>query len=116
MDRGFYSLIDLFVLGSGFYALYGAFVLKRDGKVIRTFLLPKDVEPSSCKDLQAYANLMAPKLQILGIAMIVYGLVSLLNTYVVPVWTLFWVMMAAFFLVLIWYGIELRKATKRYFP
>lgn len=116
MDRGLYSLIDLFVLGSGFYALYCAFVLKKDGKVIRTFLLPRDVEPSACRDLPGYAGFMAPRLQALGAAMIAYALVSLLNTYVVPVWNLFWVMMAVFLLVLVWYGMALRKANRIYFP
>ena len=47
--------------------------------------------------------------------MVVYSGISLLNTYVVEVRNLFWLMMAVFFLVLFWYGLEVKKAMKKYF-
>lgn len=110
-----FSLIDLMVFGFGFYALYSAFVLHRDGKIIRTFLVFKDTNIDDCKDLQGYANFMAPKLYSLGAIMIAYGIISILNTYIVEIPTLFVIMMAAFLIVLIWYAIETKKALKKYF-
>ena len=38
---------------------------------------------NTCKDLGAYAASMAPKLSTLAGVMILYGVVSLINTYVV---------------------------------
>lgn len=110
-----FSLIDLMVLAFGFYALYSAFVLHKDGKVIRTFLVFKDTDINDCKDLQGYANFMAPKLYTLGAIMIAYGVISMLNTYVVEIPTLFAIMMIGFLIVLIWYALEVKKALKKYF-
>ncbi len=112
---GIFNMIDLLVLGFGFYAMYSAWVLQREGRIIRTFLVAKDTDLDSCKDLQGYANYISPKLWTLGIVMAVYGGVSLLNTYVVSVNTLFWLMMAVFLVTLFWYGTEVKKAMKKYF-
>ncbi|MBS6396526.1 MAG: hypothetical protein KH452_05185 [Clostridiales bacterium] len=112
---GIFNLIDLIVLGFGFYALYGAYVLQREGKIVRTFLVFKDTDIEQCRDLQGYANCMAPKLWALGGIMVVYGIISLLNTYVVEISSLFMAMMAVFLLALFWYGMEVRKAMKKYF-
>lgn len=112
---GLFNLIDLCVLGFGFYALYSAYVLQREGKIIRTFLVFKETDLDSCKDLQGYANFMAPKLWAFGIIMIVYSVISMINTYLVSIETLFWVMMAVFLLALIWYAMEVKKAMKKYF-
>ena len=45
--NGIFNLIDWLVLGFGFYAMYSAFVLNREGKIIRTFLVFKDTDLSS---------------------------------------------------------------------
>lgn len=112
---GIFNLIDFMVLGFGFYALYAAYVLQREGKIIRTFLVFKETDLDSCKDLQSYANYMAPKLWVLGGVMIGYSAVSMINTYVVNIQSLFWLMMAVFLAVLIWYAMAAKKAMKKYF-
>lgn len=112
---GIFNLIDLLVLGFGFYAMYSARVLQKEGKIIRTFLALRDTDLDSCRDLQGYANYMSPKLWTLGIVMIAYSGISLLNTYVVAINSLFWVMMAAFLITLFWYGAQVKKAVKKYF-
>ena len=70
---------------------------------------------NTCKDLGAYAASMAPKLSTLAGVMILYGVVSLINTYVVSIMSLYWVMMVALIGTLTWYGIQTRNATKKYF-
>lgn len=112
---GIFNMLDILVLGCGLYAMYSAYVLRQEGKIVRTFLVFKDTDLDSCKDLQGYANYMSPKLWTLGIVMTVYSLISLANTYVVQINTLFWLMMAAFLVVLFWYGMEAKKAMKKYF-
>lgn len=112
---GIFNLIDIVILGFGFYALYSAYVLKKEGKIVETFLVFKDTDVRTCKDLQGYANYMSPKLGLLGGFMVAYGGVSVLNTYVVPIETLFWVMFVGFLVVLIWYSFAVKKAMKIYF-
>ena len=112
---GIFNMLDVLVLGFGFYAMYSAFVLQREGRIFRTFLIQKDTDPDSCRDLQGYANYMSPRLWTLGGVMVAYSAISLINTYVVEINTLFWLMMAAFLAVLAWYAMEVKKAAKKYF-
>ena len=111
----YFSMLDWIVLAFGVYAMYAAWVLRREGKIIKTFLVFKETEVKKCKDLQGYADFMSPKLWALGIVMTAYAGIALINTYVVAVNSLFWVMMAVFLLSLFWYGIEVKKAMKMYF-
>ena len=77
------------------WSWYAAYVLKTKGKIIKTFLVFKETDVNTCKDLGAYAASMAPKLSTLAGVMILYGVVSLINTYVVSIMSLYWVMMVA---------------------
>ena len=90
-----WNITDLIVLGAGFYALYAAYVLRTQGKIVKTFLVFKDTDVSSCKDLQGYANLMSPKLMVLGGVMVAFIIL--------------------FLAVLFWYGYEVSRAMKKYF-
>ena len=110
-----WSIMDIVILVCGVYALYAAYVLKTKGKIIKTFLVFKETDVNTCKDLGAYAASIAPKLSTLAGVMILYGVVSLINTYVVSIMSLYWVMMVALIGTLIWYGIQTRNATKKYF-
>lgn len=112
---GLFNLIDIIIFACGFYALYSAYVLQRDGKIIRTFLVFKDTKVEDCTDLQGYANFMGPRLWTLGIIMILYGAASLINTYVVNIGTLFGIMMVLFLISLFWYSMEVKKAMARFF-
>ena len=80
-----WSIMDIVILVCGVYALYAAYVLKTKGKIIKTFLVFKETDVNTCKDLGAYAASMAPKLSTLAGVMILYGVVSLINTYVVSI-------------------------------
>ena len=112
---GIWNLMDVLILGCGFYALYSAYVLKTQGKIIKTFLVFKDTDVNSCKDLQEYANLMAPKLYALGGIMVAYGVVSLINTYLVNINGLYMTFIVIFTVALIWYGFAVCKGLKKYF-
>lgn len=110
-----WNITDLIVLGAGFYALYAAYVLRTQGKIVKKFLVFKDTDVSSCKDLQGYANLMSPKLMVLGGVMVAYGAVSLFNTYVASITGLYIAFIILFLAVLFWYGYEVSRAMKKYF-
>ncbi|MDO4261968.1 MAG: hypothetical protein Q4C82_07805 [Eubacteriales bacterium] len=110
-----WSFIDILILGCGVYALYAAYVLKTQGKVIKTFLVFKDTNVADCKDLAAYAHMMSPRLSALGGVMIAYGAVAVINNYMVDVTGLYLAMLVVFILTLIWYGMQTRKAMKIYF-
>ena len=50
-----WSIMDIVILVCGVYALYAAYVLKTKGKIIKTFLVFKETDVNTCKDLGAYA-------------------------------------------------------------
>ncbi len=112
---GIWNLMDVLILGCGFYALYSAYMLKSQGKIIKTFLVFKDTDVDTCKNLQEYAHLMAPKLYALGGIMVAYGVVSLINTYLVNINGLYMTFIVIFAVALIWYGFAVSKALKKYF-
>lgn len=68
-----WSIMDIVILVCGVYALYAAYVLKTKGKIIKTFLVFKETDVNTCKDLGAYAASMAPKLSTLAGDVILYG-------------------------------------------
>lgn len=114
-SSGFWQFMDLIILAAGVYGLYAAWVLKKKGQIIKLFLLMKDKNPGDCKDLQGFANCMSPKLRTCAGVMLIYGLIAVLNFYVIDIHTLYWVMVLVFLVVLFWYGLQLKKAVEQYF-
>ncbi|MCC8139156.1 MAG: hypothetical protein LIO67_02465 [Lachnospiraceae bacterium] len=110
-----WSFMDILILACGVYALYSAYVLKAQGKIVQTFLLSKDTKPEACRDLPAYAGEMSPKLSVMGGVMVAYGVISLINTYLVEVNSLYWVFMIGMIVCLVWYAIMAKRASQKYF-
>ncbi|MCD8364066.1 MAG: hypothetical protein LUC98_14135 [Lachnospiraceae bacterium] len=110
-----WSFMDILILACGVYALYSAYILKTQGKIIQTFLLARDTKPEDCKDLPGYASAMSPKLYVMGGVMVAYGVISLINTYMVEVNSLYWVFMIVMFGCLVWYAIAAKRASEKYF-
>lgn len=111
---GFWSIMDVFFAGAGVYMLYALFLMKTTGEIKTALLLSKDIDLKKCKDLEGYKTYMMPKMLISGIGMILYGAAGLVNTYVTPLGVIYTVIMAAFFVVLIWFAVQGRKAAQRF--
>lgn len=113
--NGIWELLDIMILICGVYAGYSAYVLKNEGKIVRALLLSRDVVEDSCKDLQGYANMMSPKLLTMGGVMVVYSVISLLNTHVLDIRTLYWAALICLLAVMFWYSFQAKKAIQLYF-
>lgn len=111
----FTMLLSIFMLGCGIYCLYAAVMLKTKGVINKTILLGKDTDPRKCKDKQGYINCVFPKTLVLGIVCTLYAVVDLVNTFVVKIPIFWYIMLAAFLVVLIWFGAATSKASKKYF-
>lgn len=111
----FTMLLGIFMLGCGIYCLYAAVMLKTKGIINKTILLGKDTDPRKCKDKEGYINCVFPKTLALGIVCTVYAATDLINTFVVEIPALWYIMLAAFLIVLIWFGASTSKAAKKYF-
>ena len=115
MGNDLFVLMDLLIPVFGLYALYAAYELKKEGKIVETFLLYKGAKAEQCRDLEGYADYMAPRLRMLGGVLIAYGAVALLNDFFVKITGLFLLMIAVFVAALIAYGLAAKKAMQIYF-
>ena len=111
MDTSVWILLDIIFVGAGVYSIYAFILLKTTGEVKTSILLGKDVNIKKCKDIEAYKSYIAPKLLIFGIACTLYGLLGIAdgNLFDVPL-TAYWVCMAVFFAILIWFAYATKKS------
>lgn len=108
-------LIGVVCLIFGVYCLYAYAVMKKTGVINTTILMPKSVRPEKCKDKEAYLKRMLPKVLMLGIMLILYSGVELLNYFYMKNTSVAFTALAVFTLVLIWFGYSVSRAAKQYF-
>ena len=114
--NNFMSIMDIIVLAAGVYVHYGWFMLMFKGEVRQGLMIPRDVNPKSCKDFEGFKSYMGTRSLILGILAVANGAMGLYQDYVRPVHPVFyWIMFGLFLAFLIWYGYCTKKALKDYF-
>ncbi|MDY3920340.1 MAG: hypothetical protein SOZ59_15330 [Candidatus Limivivens sp.] len=114
MDNMF-VLIDLLVAGFGVYILYGWYLMAKKGEVKENLVLPKDTNMKRCKDREGYIACIQPKLLVFGIATTVCGAIGVINDFTGLMGNLYLVVTVIFLIFVIWFGIAVRNAAKKYF-
>lgn len=109
------GIFGILGVGCGLYIFYALYKLKSTGDITSSILLPKDVNPKTCKDKDGYIKAVAPKMAILGISTIIYGLMDLCETFVMSTGNFFWIVLVLVFVVLIWFSVTVFKLNKTYF-
>ena len=111
-----FGFMDYIVLGCGVYGEYSWYMLVKKNEIKKAFLLGGDNTPEDCTDVAGFADMIGIKLLIASIGMLVFGSLSLYNTYVQDLGAILWVGMILFLGILVWYCVMLRKAHLKYFP
>ena len=111
-----FGFMDYIVLGCGVYGVYSWYKKKKKNEIKKAFLLGGDNTPEDCTDVAGFADMIGIKLLIASIGMLVFGSLSLYNTYVQDLGAILWVGMILFLGILVWYCVMLRKAHLKYFP
>lgn len=110
------SIFGIIGVLSGLYIFYEIYRMKTSGEISSSILISKNLNVAHCKDKQGYIEEAVPKMSILGIAVLIYGGSDLFHTYVHPVsQVLLWVILAVFFVILIWFAKAVDKMNKKYF-
>lgn len=115
-DGMFDFLLTIMYYGCGAYCVYTYFKQKKAAELLpNKILCPSNGDPKQCKMPKEFMGFMLPKALILGIVLLVFGTLYVLERYVVKgdVWitlTLMGVPLA----FLIWYAVMQRKAVKRF--
>ena len=102
-------------LACGIYVFYACLQLKVKGLINTSILLPKSIYPDKCRDKVGYIKEVFPKMLLFGTVITAYGVIELVNTYVVEVGALLAVFMILPFVVLIWFGVTISRLNKKYF-
>ena len=80
MNNSMNDLMNLISVLCGGYCLYTWFRLVREKKLfMSSVLLPKDRKPSDCLDEEGYIKPIRPKLGILGLVILLFGVFSAIN-------------------------------------
>ena len=111
-----FSFMDYIVLGCGVYGVYSWYLLTKKHEIKKAFLLGGDNTPDRCTDIEGFAKEVGTKLLIASIAMLVFSAFSLYNSFKQDMGAIYWVAMALFLALLVWYCVALRKANLKYFP
>lgn len=112
---GMWSIMDVIFVVAGLYVIYGWFVMVKNGEIKTEILMNKDVNLRKCKDLEGYKKFIAPKMLSFGIACLVLGGVGLLNTYVVSIPSIIYIIcMVLFMVVLVWFATQMKKALRMF--
>ncbi len=111
-----FGLIDIIVVGGGFYVLYAWYMLMFKGEIKEGILVPKSTSPKRCKDLAGYKAYMGTRTLIFGIVVIISGAVGLYQDYVqkLPV-AVYLAALGVFLACVIWFAACSKKAEKLFF-
>lgn len=110
------SIWGLIALACGLYCLAGYWKMVKHGEIFKSILLPREVNLKDCKDIRRYRKEAAPKVLVLGLVVILWGICDLMctsmgidNIYV------FWISFVIVFVAIIWFGITTSNLRKKYF-
>lgn len=110
-----FGIIDLIVMCIGIYGFYSWHMLVHKHEIKKTLLMGGNTTPEQCSDIEGFAEFMGSKLLIFSAITLIYGGISAYNSYIAEVGAVLWIGMGVFFLMIIWYCVQLHKADKLYF-
>lgn len=109
------SFFGIVAIGTGLYCLYGYIMMVKNRQITKGILLPKDVEPRQCKDVDGYIKMTSIPLLVLGILLLVYGMAEFINQYVVQLGMILWGSLILAVATLAWFAVMTKKANAKYF-
>ena len=116
MDQSFMMLFDFISIGCGAYILYTFIKLQAYGRLFpNSLLIPNGKQPKDCDDATGYIAYVKPRMLIVGVVVLVFGILSLINESLQFLdFTASMICTGITFLFIVWYGICSSKAFKLY--
>lgn len=109
------NIFGLMGVGGGLYCLYAYYLMRTKGKLNTNIMLPKGIDEKICKDQAAYIKKISLPLLVLSIVLTAYGVVELINVYVVNIQKLIYAAIVVVLVTLIWFTAVTKKYNKEYF-
>ena len=119
-NASMFMMIDVISLGCGVYCVYTWLRLLREKKLFKNgLLIPKDMDPSDCLDEAGYIAYISPRLAVLAVVTLLYGIVQMLNNTILETpfmnFAQSMITLGVVMAVLIWYAVANSKANREYF-
>src|SRR5699024_11328238 len=97
------------------YCIYGYMLMMRKRQIPKGIMLPKDEDPKKCKDVEAYIKMTSTQLLLVGILLVAYGVLELINTYEVAMPIPIFAVIVLAMVALVWFAVRTKKANNTYF-
>lgn len=111
----FYVLMDIIIIIFGGYIIYQYVLMKKDGTIKASMLLPKDLNVKRCKDVQGYIQFIGPKQLAFGVTALICGVIGLVQD--MTGWNSMIVYIPSIVICLacvVWYTRSMKKAIKEF--
>ena len=109
------GIFDVLITAFGGYILYTWFQMKRTREIRGGMFLPQGIDPEKCLDKEGYINYVSPRFLLLGIVCLISGLLGLAVDYLgILSENAYLVVTLLFLILLVWYGITVKKAVEKY--
>ena len=115
MNTGMENLFGIVALAGAVYAFYTAYILKMKKDITKSILLPKTVDPRKCTDKNAYIEETVPYIILVGVIALIYGIVELVNLYVMPIGGVLLAVMALALAALAFVSVKVKNINEKYF-
>lgn len=109
------SLFAIIGLGAGVYCIYAYVMMRTKGEINKTIFIPKDLRLMKCKDEKGYIKDTSLSLLILGIVLLLYAGIEIINKYVMSLRAGLGVALFLVAAALVWFATVTKKANKKYF-
>lgn len=100
---------------AGAYCLYAAIMMKKAGVVTEALFLDKETALKKCKDKAGFVKMVLLPTIVLGLTILVYGALLIVNVYVVECFIATYVLLAITMVVLVWFAIITKKARNQFY-
>lgn len=107
------TIFDVIILLYGAYTIYTALQMKKTGEPAKW--LVNEQEIGRCKDKRGFADAIYVATVLFGAVTMLYGVVSLLNSYVFRVSFLDIICLLVFLASCVFYMVTLNRARKKFF-
>ncbi len=107
--------VGFLVFACGLYAIYAAYQMKCKGIINTTMLLSKDTMYKTCKDKEGYIKEMFPVLTIFAVVTTLSGAVDIINSYVMDVEILYYIVLVVFVAVFLWFAATTKRLKEKYY-
>ncbi len=103
------------MIGCGIYGFYAYFSMKKGGPINKVLILGDGFPEEKCKDKEQMREKSLPALLLFSITTTIYGICDLVHWTVQDLGFIHTIVMAIFFIILLWFMVYTSKLKKELF-